>query len=119
MFKNVQAYIKTFGFIIPITILIILNLNYLIYLPLIYYTFILIFIYYLFNNNYFNLLLELNVYFIYLLFILFYLILFNNYFTLKLFYSYSEIKRNLNYFNNINWINTSVFSLNNNKINNF
>ena len=51
MFKNTQAYIKTFGFIIPISWIIILNLNYLIYFPLIYYSFILIFIYYLFNNK--------------------------------------------------------------------
>jgi hypothetical protein len=43
IFKNIQAYIRTFGIIIPITILIKLNSN-LIYLPLLYYIFILIFL---------------------------------------------------------------------------
>ena len=52
-FKNIQAYFKTFGFIIPIIIFLYLNLNYLIYLPLLYYLFIFnnLFIYYLFNNK--------------------------------------------------------------------
>ena len=163
-FKNIQAYIKTFGFIIPTILIIINNINlnlyysyYLIYLPLLYYLFILIFIYYLFKNNnnnkkivknkfkvisiikdkeyllfktylfnlyyssiiilfiylfknnYLYLLLDLNIHIINLFTTIFiiYTILFNNYFILKLFNLFNLIKKNINLFNNISWINLS------------
>ena len=83
-----------------------------------YYSTIIILFIYLFKNNYLHLLLELNAYFIYSLFsiFLFYFILLNNFFTLKLFNLYILIKKNINLFNETNWISTSVFSLSNKKI---
>ena len=49
-------------------------------------------------------------------FLLFYFILLNNFFTLKLFNLYNLLKKNINLFNETNWISTSVFSLSNKKI---
>jgi hypothetical protein len=167
--KIIQAYIKTFGIIIPIITIIIIfivksDLNImcysLIYSILIYYFLILIFLhfiftstkpgyqnkiyfnykflikdkefilfknsllniyytsiiilfYFIFKNNYFFI--NPNIYF-FMTILLIYSFLLSNYFILNLFTFYLILKKNINLFNNINWINQEAhFSLLNNK----
>ena len=91
-----------------------------------YYSILTIFFIYLFKNNYFNLLLDFNIHLIYFIntfFIFnFTILLINNNFILKLFNLFNLLKKNINLFNEINWISFSLsqsFVNNNLKINKF
>jgi len=80
-----------------------------------YSTFIILFIFLFKQNGGYNIkfLLDLNIYFIYFVstIFIFYSILLSDYFNMKLFYSYKEIKKNINYFNEtFSFYNLSPFS---------